>query len=601
MIRVLLSALFVFVFSSWGQLVPNGTPLPRADKPPVVFLNGYDSNCNDSSFASVFGVADQVLQADGRASVYFNNCDFAGKPPIEQLAQEFRTFLTGLRYTDGQTVDRVDVVAYSMGGLVVRSYLSGKQIGTATFNPPASTPIRKLISIATPHFGTAIALGVGVDRQVEQLTAGSQFLFDLATWNQGTDDLRGVDALAIVGSGGTGSGVAFPTVRGFDDGVVTLTSGSIGFVRADRTRVIPFCHTPGGGLISLFGLCAFDARSVVAVRSANEPQARLLLSFLNGTNEWMSIGTGVSDDPQLSTNGGVYAAVRDAGDAAASISGVTAQVAGQTRSLVVEKGAIAFADRLPAGAATVNVTGASSQSRSVTVSAGVYQAVTLKPGPRIARVYPSATAVFPLSVAPGMFVSVYGESLAAGAAQTESVNFPLQLSDAQVLVNGTAVPLHYAGPGQINAVIPDTAAGLVALGVRNGSGSHTVNVLVEPAVPSIFTQSGTGSGPASALSSANHLLVTETNPLRAGDYLQLYLTGLGMTTNRDGLDWANLAPTVTVAGQPCVVSYAGRAPGFRGLDQINCQIPAGLGRNASAPVVVTSGSKVSNTATVAVD
>jgi uncharacterized protein (TIGR03437 family) len=601
MIRILLSTLLLFVFPVWGQLIHKGAPIPRRDTPPVVFLNGYDTNCNDSSFASVFGVADQVLQGDGRVSVYFNNCDFAGKPPIEQLGQEFRTFLAGLRYTDGQTVDTLDVIAYSMGGLVVRSYLSGKQPGTPSFNPPASTPIRKLIFIATPHFGTGVALGLGVDRQVEQMTAGSQFLFDLATWNQGTDDLRGVDALAIVGSGGIGSGMAFPTVRGFDDGVVTLTSGSIGFVRADRTRVIPFCHTPGGGLITLFGLCTFDARSVVAVRNTSDPQARLILSFLNGTSEWMSVGTGVSDDPLLSANGGVYAAARDAGDSAATITGGTTQAAGETRSLEVENRAIAFADRLRAGPTTVNVTGSSSQSKAMTVKPGVYEPVTLKPGPRIVKVYPSATAVFPLSVAPGMFVSVYGESLAAGTGQTESVDFPLQLSDAQVLVNGAAVPLHYAGPGQINAVIPETAAGLVALGVRNGSGSHTVNVLVEAAVPSIFTQNGTGSGPASALSSANNLLVSETNPLRAGDYLQLYLTGLGATTSRDGLEWANLQPSVTVAGQPCVVSYAGRAPGFRGLDQINCRIPAGLGRNAAAAVVVRSGSKVSNTATVAID
>jgi uncharacterized protein (TIGR03437 family) len=367
------------------------------------------------------------------------------------------------------------------------------------------------------------------------------------------------------------------------------------FVRPGRTRVIPFCHTPGGGLISLFGLCAFDARSVAAVRSATEPQARILLSFLNGTDEWMTVGTGASADRFLSANGGVYAAARGADDSAASISSATAASA----ALRVENRGIAYADRLTAGTAALTVNGTVNQSRTVTIRLGVYEAMVVKPGPRIGRVYPSPAAVFPLAVAPGMLVSIYGEALAA--AEAVSLEFPLQLSDAQVLINSAAVPLHYAGPTQINAVIPDNASGLVVLTVRNGSGSHSVNVRVEPAVPAVFTQDSSGGGPASALSATNNLLVTETNPLRAGDYVQLYLTGLGATTNRDGLAWANSQPLVTIAGQPCTVSYAGRAPGYRGLDQINCQVPAGLGRNPSAPVVVTSGSKRSNTATLAVE
>lgn len=592
--RIFVYTAATFVSICHAQLLPKGAPVPRRDKPPVVFLNGYDTNCADSGFAGVFGQADQVLQADGRVSLYFNNCDFQGKPPIEQLAAEFGSFLSGLRYDDGQPVASVDVVAYSMGGLVVRSYLSGKQVDVARFSPPPAIPVRKLIFVATPHFGTG--LGLGLDRQVEQLTAGSQFLFDLATWNQGTDDLRGVDALAVIGNGGTGTATVFPTAQGFDDGVVTLMSGSLEFVRPGRTRVIPFCHTPGGGLISLFGLCAFDARSVAAVRSATEPQGRILLSFLNGTDEWMSVGTGAADDRHLSANGGIYAAARAADDSAAAINSASAGSA----ELRVGNRAVAYGDRLPAGTANLTVNGTVNQTRSVSVQPGVYSAMDLKPGPRIGRVYPSAAAVFPLAVAPGMFVSIYGEALAASAAQAVSADFPLQLSDARVLIAGAALPLHYAGPGQINAVIPESASGLVQLAVNNNAGSHTVNVLVEPAVPTIFTQDSSGRGPASALNAA-YSLVTAANPLRGGDYVQLYLTGLGATTPRDGLEWANLQPSVTVGGLPCAVTYAGRAPGYRGLDQINCQLPLGLGRNPAAPVVVRSGSRSSNVATLAVE
>jgi uncharacterized protein (TIGR03437 family) len=596
LVRCLLA--LTVVCSLPAQLIPTGTPIPRRDKPPVVFLNGYDTNCADSGFAGVFGLADQVLQADGRVSLYFNNCDYPGKPAIEVLGREFGTYLGSLRYEDGQPVTTLDVVAYSMGGLVVRSYLSGKQPGTAVFNPPASTPIRKLIFVATPHFG--VSLPITPDRQAEQMTVGSQFLFDLATWNQGTDDLRGVDALASGRErrhGQRGRTAGFRRWSGY-------AHERIGRLRqrAERTRAIPFCHTPGGGLISLFGLCPSDARSVAAVRTATEPQGRILLSFLSGTSDWMSVGTGVADNPHLSANGGLYLMARAADDSPVSLTSAAAQVAGgASRPIEVKNPAIAYGDRLPGGAATITLNGTVNQTRNIIIQPGVYEALVLKPGPRIARVYPSATAVFPLSVAPGMFVSIYGEALAANAAQTPTVDLPLQLSDAQVLVNSAPVPLHYAGPTQINAVMSESASGLVTVTVTNGSGRHTVNVLVDTAVPAIFTQNGSGSGAASALSATNNLLVTETNPLRAGDYLQLYLTGLGATTPRDGLDWANLQPTVTVGGQPCAVSYAGRAPGYRGLDQINCQIPPGLGRNPAAAVVVTSGSRRSNTATVAVD
>ena len=126
--------------------------------------------------------------------------------------------------------------------------------------------------------------------------------------------------------------------------------------------------------------------------------------------------------------------------------------------------------------------------------------------------------------------------------------------------------------------------------------------MVEAAVPAIFTQDASGSGPASAENASNnYALVTASAPLHAGDFVALFLTGLGATTNRDGLDWANQQPAVTIAGHPCAVSYAGRAPGYRGLDQINCQVPSGLTADPAAQVIVYSGQRASNIATLAVE
>src|SRR5579872_5458421 len=174
----------------FAQLVAPGQPVPHTSLPPVVFLNGYQENCGGSSFTSTFGIADQVLQSNGEVSLFFDNCTVGGKPPIEKLGSAFADYLAALKYDDGAPVEMVDVVSHSMGGLIVRSYLTGKQEQDGVFSPPASVRIRKAVFVATPHFGTGIAaFGFGLNSQLDEMTSGSYFIFDLATWNTGTDDL----------------------------------------------------------------------------------------------------------------------------------------------------------------------------------------------------------------------------------------------------------------------------------------------------------------------------------------------------------------------------------------------------------------------------
>src|SRR5271165_93767 len=65
-----------------AQLIAPGQAVPHTPNPPVVFLNGYQESCGGASFAGTFGIADQVLQASGRVSLFFDNCTVAGYPPI---------------------------------------------------------------------------------------------------------------------------------------------------------------------------------------------------------------------------------------------------------------------------------------------------------------------------------------------------------------------------------------------------------------------------------------------------------------------------------------------------------------------------------------
>ena len=70
----------------------------------------------------------------------------------------------------------------------------------------------------------------------------------------------------------------------------------------------------------------------------------------------------------------------------------------------------------------------------------------------------------------------------------------------------------------------------------------------------MFTRDGSGIGTAAYI--------------RTGDYVSLYVTGLGKGGG---------AVTVTFNGASVPVTYAGPAPGFPGLDQINILLPSGTG------------------------
>ena len=575
---------------SFGQLVTNPRAIPRTGNPPVIFLNGYEPSCSTVTFSGEFGIADQVLQSANRATLFFNNCAITGKPTIEALGTAFGAYLATLTYSDGTAVTSVDVIAYSMGGLTLRSYLSGKQATAGVFSPPASIPIRKAIFIATPNFGTPVALlAFGLlDAQTTELASGSQFLMDLNTWNQTHDDLRGVDAIAIIGSGGTG----LATTSGFDDGLVPLSSGSLGFSLPGKTRILPLCHQAFPATITLTGLCLPLAKGVAKILAAGDDNARIVTSFLNSTAEWQSIGVAAEQNPFLQTGGGIVVQVRTAADSVVKATSITATPAnGPQKQLNISSSGLGYTDLIAAGNANLASVGASfSLGTSIKVVPGGAQAFIAKSGPDVAGVAPAAGPVFPLVLTPRMIVAIYGTGLAQSAAQSASLPLATTLSDTTVSLNGTAVGLLYVSPGQINAVLPDKITGLNSLLVQTSVGSQTINIWTEPAFPSVFT---VANGFAAAVNASSGAVASPSTPFRAGDYMELFLTGLGNTVVQNGLGYAITQPTVTIGGVNCPVTYAGAAPSFTGLDQINCQIPAGLGIQSAAPVVVQSNGRSS--------
>ncbi len=555
---------------------------------PVFLINGFQvPPCDTVTAESTFGQLPQRLRDLGREVVFFNNCSVPAPAGSTRPSMEDMAAALGQRIAS-HSAPQVDVVVHSMGGLILRAYLAGKQNTPGSFRPPANHKVRKAVFLATPHFGpglapTLISFG-GTDPQVRQIVPGSRFIYDLNTWNQGGDDLRGVDAVSVVGS-----------IPGGNDGLVPVPSASLSFAGDPaRTRTVPYCHTDVGILVLVASACARPP-FIANVNGDDHLSWRIIRSHLNGTDEWRTLGSSLEADATGSTRGGLLVVAKDKDDA--FLNGVSAVAAGSTTFQKVSD--FHYAEQIATGPQNIAITAtAGNTTATQTVTGGLYSVVTAKPGPRAAAVLPAAGRVPTRTLAPGMFVSLYGASMAGDSAAAQALPLPTTLAGTQLLSGTTPIGLQFAGPTQINAILPEDASGLLTLTVKSAAGASSLNIVIEPAVPAIFTQTGTGSGPASALNALSGMVITTANKARPGDAISLYMTGLGATETRDGLQWAKLQPKIFVGNLEAQVLYAGRAPGFAGLDQINFIVPANAPSGDTTPLRVESNGRVSNAVTL---
>jgi len=202
------------------------------------------------------------------------------------------------------------------------------------------------------------------------------------------------------------------------------------------------------------------------------------------------------------------------------------------------------------------------------------------------------------SVAPGEFVSIFGSNLASGVFMPSSLPLPMNLGNVSVTVNSRPAPLSYVGPGQINILVPyGTSEKFATFQVsNNGTLSNKVTVYTNLSAPGIFTGSPSGIGEAAVLH-ANYSPVSQSSPAQVGETVLLYLTGLGSVTPAVGdgaaapsspLSMVDENLGLDIADQSgndanvTSIPFAGLAPGFAGLYQINFQIPSGLVSGAAS-------------------
>ena len=155
------------------------------ESPPIILIHGWNGGEFTWPSPARLKYLEQQL---GRDIVFFNYRTgiVANRyPPIEVLEEQLDRFLLSYK--------QVDIVAHSMGGLLVRQYLSHH----------TENPIRRLVFLSTPHFGshasqvlTGLASVSAVGNvQAAEIQPGSDFLWQLNT-QQGAE-LEDVETLNV--------------------------------------------------------------------------------------------------------------------------------------------------------------------------------------------------------------------------------------------------------------------------------------------------------------------------------------------------------------------------------------------------------------------
>jgi uncharacterized protein (TIGR03437 family) len=207
------------------------------------------------------------------------------------------------------------------------------------------------------------------------------------------------------------------------------------------------------------------------------------------------------------------------------------------------------------------------------------------------------------AVAPGEIVTIYGAAIGPTSGVTGSFDASglvgNMLAGAEVSFDGAPAPLFYAQASQINAQVPYTIAGESVTQVEvfyQGQLAGTLSLPVVASAPALF---------AAALNQDGSLN-SSTAPAARGTVVTFFGTGEGLTNGANIAGQAAAAPypipalpvTLTVAGIAAQLLYAGEAPNFAGLLQVDAVIPGGFVPSGPVAVQLTVGVAVSPLFTV---
>ncbi len=207
------------------------------------------------------------------------------------------------------------------------------------------------------------------------------------------------------------------------------------------------------------------------------------------------------------------------------------------------------------------------------------------------------------TLSPNSIASVYGLYLAEGTEKLSGSELSggmlpsgLGATNVAVLVGNIPVGLFYASPTQINFLIPSTAVPgeTTFVVVLQGRAGPVVKLNLTEAAPALFLLDHT----TAVATHADGSVVRDTAPAHPGEVIVLYAEGLGQTSPNmlpgevpqraariaDAKDFQVLLDGIP-APQGSVL-YAGVAPGYAGLYQVNVRLPATTGADPEIRIAI---------------
>jgi uncharacterized protein (TIGR03437 family) len=251
---------------------------------------------------------------------------------------------------------------------------------------------------------------------------------------------------------------------------------------------------------------------------------------------------------------------------------------------------------------------------------------------RVTFYYPSLSALNAASfqtakpLAPNAMASIFPGGIQFGTTSASAfdlptpIPLPTTLAGIQVTVNGTAAPLYYVGPTQINFVMPWNApttgtADVEVIAVATGQLLAASPIPMNTVSPAIFVTTSAGVGTngtplkLAAVINQDGTVNTATNPAKRGSYIAIYATGQGAVSSppadgdipRNGLvsgtgslrvfigtDYTDQIPLQgseqrSIPGVDVnFIEFSGLSPSYPGMWQVNVRIPQATAAGAAA-------------------
>lgn len=191
-------------------------------------------------------------------------------------------------------------------------------------------------------------------------------------------------------------------------------------------------------------------------------------------------------------------------------------------------------------------------------------------------------ASFQPRIGTGTIVSLFGNGLPLSAGPSSSVE-----------LNGQPLPIFFSNGFQLNTVIPvDVLPGTSTLLVRSPYGETTLPIEIADSSLGIFVLDARN---AAAVLNQDSTLNSATNPAVRGQAIVIFATGLGPVTRlASGLSSAITPVSVVLNGRELTPFFAGLAPGFIGLFQLNVTIPVSLAPGLDQSIQLRSAGQDSN-------